>query len=93
MKAINVGLEYHLFRLAEKKDAWYYSNGKKMRWDKKGKSGTELSEEFDLICKYKVNAYLELMVGYGIFFPGTFIEKTGSHQNAQWLFTQLQINI
>jgi hypothetical protein len=93
MKAMNVSLEYHWFRLAEKKDAWYYSNGKKMHWDKQGKSGSELSEEFDLICKYKVTAHLELMAGFGIFFPGTFIEKTGSYENAQWFFTQLELSL
>jgi hypothetical protein len=93
VKGVNVSLDYHWFRLAEKKDAWYYCNGKKMRWDKRGASGSTLGEELDLICKYRVNTWLELMAGYGIFFPGAFVENTGTHENAQWFFTQLQLNI
>lgn len=93
VNGMKVGLDYHRFRLAEKKDAWYYANGKKMRRDKLGKAGSELGEEIDLICKYKLTPRLELMAGYGIFFPGTFIETTGSHETAQWFFTQIQLCI
>ena len=92
MPGVRVCLDYHRFRLAEKRDAWYFCNGKQMRRDETGSSGSNLGGEVDLICKYKVNRHVEIMAGYGHFFPGTFVKKTGTHKDAQWAFTQLLLS-
>ncbi|WP_051012470.1 alginate export family protein [Desulfobacula toluolica] len=91
-KGVSVSLDYHWFSLAEKKDAWYYCNNKAMRKDNTGSSGSDLGQELDLICKYKVNPHLELMAGYAFFVPGSFAENTGSSEDAHWGFTQVTIS-
>ncbi len=92
-KGMSIGFDTHWFQLAEKRDAWYFSNGKAMRRDENGTSGNRLGEELDLFCKYRVNSFLDIMVGGGIFLPSTFIENTGTSKTARWIFTQVQLSI
>lgn len=92
-KGMSLCCEYHRFRLSEAKDAWYYCTGKKIRQDKTGASGTDLGEEIDLIIHYKINRHISLMAGYGRFFPGSFVRRTGSHEDADWVFTQIALQI
>ena len=93
MKKMKLSLDYHHFTLAQKKDAWYYCNGKKMRWDPTGESGSDLGDEIDLIWKYHVHRYITLMAGCAAFFPGDFIKKTGTHENAYWAFSQVEFRL
>ncbi|WP_207678602.1 alginate export family protein [Desulfonema magnum] len=88
-KGFSICVDYHWFRLAEKKDAWYYCNNKVMRKDETGDSGSDLGEELDMVCKYKINSHLKLMAGYACFFPGYFVENTGTAEDAHWAFTQV----
>ncbi|VBB45461.1 conserved hypothetical protein [uncultured Desulfatiglans sp.] len=90
---MKLSLDYHHFRLAEDRDAWYYCTGKKMRWDPTGSSGSELGDEIDLIWKYQVCPRIGLMAGCAGFYPGEFVEKTGSHEDAYWAFGQIEIKI
>jgi hypothetical protein len=92
-KGMSIGFDTHWFQLAEKRDAWYFSNGKAMRRDENGTSGNRLGEELDLFCKYRVNSFLDIMVGGGIFLPSTFIDNTGTSKTARWIFTQVQLSV
>lgn len=89
IRKMKLSLEFHRFKLAQAKDAWYYCTGKKMRWDPTGKSGRNLGYEIDLIWKYEVHRYMTLMAGCCAFFPGQFIEMTGASENAYWAFGQV----
>jgi len=93
IKGMKLSLDYHHFNLAQKKDAWYYGTGKKMRWDPTGESGSDLGDEIDLIWKYRVHRRITLMAGCAAFFPGDFIKATGTHENAYWAFGQIEIKI
>ena len=93
MKRMKLSLDYHHFNLAQKKDAWYYCTGKKMRWDPAGESGSDLGDEIDLIWKYHIHRRVTLMAGCAAFFPGDFVKATGSHENAYWGFGQIEIKI
>ena len=93
MNGLKIRSDYHHFWLNEKEDAWYFSNGKKMRLDADGSSGSDLGREVDLICKYRVNDHIEMMIGCGVFLPAEFIEKTGTHKDAKWVFTQMILSL
>jgi len=93
MEKMKISLDYHNFSLAQKKDAWYYCTGKKMRWDPTGSSGSSLGDEIDLVWQYQIHPRIGLMAGCAAFFPGDFVEATGSYANAYWAFGQLMIKI
>ena len=93
IKRMKVELDYHRFRLAQEKDAWYFCNGKKMRWDPSGASGRNLGQEVDLIWKYRMCRHISLMAGYAWFSPGHFLKTTGTHDDAHWCFGQIEISL
>lgn len=93
METLNVSLDYHYFKLASDRDAWYFGNSRPMRFDSTGNSGSSLGQEIDLLAKWMMNKYLELYCGYAYFFPGSFIFNTGNHQEADWLFIQITMTI
>jgi len=88
-KSIKVSVDYHYFRLAQARDAWYWVNGKPERRDPSGQAGQDLGHELDVIARWQVNKELELLFGYAHFFPGSFVRSTpGSHTGADWAFAQ-----
>jgi hypothetical protein len=82
--------EFHCFRLANDRDAWYWVSGKAERRDRTGAAGGDLGQELDLIARWQVNKEMELLVGYAHFWPGGFIHNTGGNHSAlNWAFAQL----
>lgn len=93
-KNLKVRVEYNYFRLADPKDAWYYSTGKVMRKDPTGIAGRDLGHEINLLGQLKVSKTIDFLAGYGCFLPGNFVSKTpGSDDLAHWVFTQLTFNL
>ena len=88
VKKAKVSIDYHCFRLAEARDAWYWCSGRPARQDPTGNAGRELGQEIDLIVSYKHSERLKLMAGYAHFFPGSFIRRTGPSPGADWCFVQ-----
>jgi len=81
-------VEYHHFMLDQAKDAWYTTGLKAFRRDPTGRSGTTLGDELDVRVAWTLWNHLELMAGYGRFFPGAFVESTGPSTAANWGFAQ-----
>lgn len=93
-KDLKVWVEYNYFRLADPKDAWYYSTGKVMRKDTTGMAGRDLGHEINLLGQLKVSKTIDFLAGYGCFLPGNFVSKTpGTDAPAHWVFTQLSFNL
>jgi hypothetical protein len=86
-RKLNLVLDYHMFRLAQNKDAWY-STGPAYRRDETGKSGSDVGEEIDFTLHFSVTEHLKLRAGYAHFFPGDFVENTGAHGSADWVHCQ-----
>ena len=85
--------EYHFFRLASSKDAWYWGNAKPFTRDKTGKSGRDLGQELLLAAKWKPLKWLDVLAAYAHFVPGEFVRrKAPHHAAADWFFTQLTVN-
>ncbi|MBU4261534.1 MAG: alginate export family protein [Proteobacteria bacterium] len=78
--------EFHKFRLAEEKDAWYL-NASTYR-DKAGMSGDEVGREFDLVGKFDLPKGNTVQVGFGHFWPDEFAEKLASSKEANWVFVE-----
>ena len=87
-----VALEYHIFRLDEAKDAWYWSSGRPARQDATGRAGSNVGQELDLSVSYDYSARLKFLAGYSRFFPGPFLRRTGPSPGADWFFVQTQYN-
>ncbi len=82
-------VEFHHFALDRPTDAWYTTGLKPSRRDPTGQSGSALGEELDVRVVWSVSAHLELMAGFGHFFPGTFVSNTGPASSAHWSFAQV----
>ncbi len=80
--------EFHKFWLDEKKDGW--SMNPVFYRDKTGRSGNEVGEEFDLVCKFDLPKGNQIQVGYGHFWPNEFVKKVASDKQADWFFVQWQ---
>jgi hypothetical protein len=81
-------LEYHHFNLDEATDAWYTTGLRPFRRDATGNSGTALGDEVDVRVTATPSSHLELMAGFGRFFPGPFVRDTGPAAAANWGFAQ-----
>jgi hypothetical protein len=90
VKQAKLSLRWHLFRLSQARDAWYYGSGRPMRRDPSGSSGRDLGQELDLILSWRAGRSLKLMGGLCWFWPGEFIANTGPADRASWAFLQMQ---
>jgi hypothetical protein len=82
-------VEFHHFALARPTDAWYTTGLKLYRRDPTGQSGSALGEELDVRIVWSASAHLEVMAGFGHFFPGDFVSNTGPASSAHWTFAQM----
>jgi hypothetical protein len=88
--ALSVSLDYHYFLLASDRDAWYWCTGKPLARDARGRSGSELGHEIDLLARWTIRKDLELFLGYAHFFPGNFVGIASTDaDDADWAFVQL----
>lgn len=85
---MTVHLEYHHFTLDRERDAWYTTGLAPYRRDRTGQSGLSLGDELDVRATWNLQDHLELMGGYGSFFPGFFVSHTGLMATAHWYFVQ-----
>ena len=81
-------VEFHHFALDRPTDAWYTTSLRPYRRDPAGQSGSALGEELDVRVVWNVSTHLELMAGFGHFFPGQFVSNTGPASSANWSFAQ-----
>lgn len=88
-KKLNISLAGHLFWRAEVNDALYNAGAAAVR---AGGAGTsrEVGGEIDLVVKYPLDRHTLLLVGYSHFFPGEFIEQTGSAKDIDFVYTAIQ---
>ncbi|MEW6519992.1 MAG: alginate export family protein [Thermodesulfobacteriota bacterium] len=83
--------EFHKFRLAEEKDAWYLNAS--LYRDKTGGSGDEVGREFDLVGKFDLPKGNTVQVGFGHFWPDEFAESLASGEEANWVFVEWQYSL
>ena len=87
-RAVAVNAEYHHFALDQPKDAWYTTGLQAQRRDPSGRSGKNLGDEVDFRLTWTLRKRLDIMAGYGRFFPGPFVAATGRAAAANWYSLQ-----
>ena len=69
IKFLSFNAQYHFFRLAERKDAFYQSPGVPILIDPTGRWSDDIGKEMDLEIRYNTK-HFDLRAGYGEFYPG-----------------------
>jgi len=83
-------LSGHVFRRAQREDALYNAGGMVVRPGAPGTS-RDVGEEVDVVLGQRFGRHVTAEIGYGHFFPGTFIEQTGSHEAIDFFYVQLAL--
>jgi hypothetical protein len=83
-------LSGHFFRRARRADALYNAGGMVVRPGAPGTSH-DVGEEIDVVLTQAFGRHVTADIGYGHFFPGTFIEQTGSHEAIDFVYLQLAL--
>jgi hypothetical protein len=83
-------LSGYVFRRARRADALYGAGGMVVR---PGAPGTSLDVggEIDAVLTQRFGRHVTADIGYGHFFPGTFIEQTGSNEAIDFVYVQLAL--
>jgi len=85
-KGLKLALAYHFFWLDEAGDWWRDYIGIPIRRDFTGTADNEVGQEIDLKVSWRPKSDLALLVGWGHFFPGQFVEDTGAHDDSDYLY-------
>ncbi len=70
-----ISIDYHMFRLANRKDNWYRFNGEVQIQSSADNQAESIGQELDITAFTTVKETVKLGAGWGHFFTGEFIEK------------------
>ncbi len=88
LKWLKTKLDYHAFFLPAPADGAFLASQAQWRPGAPG-AGHFAGQEIDLLLTFKPWEYVDALVGYSVFFPGTFFKDTGSSDTSQFLYTQV----
>ncbi|HCU23525.1 MAG TPA: hypothetical protein DF383_00795 [Deltaproteobacteria bacterium] len=80
-------VDYHLFFLPQPADGVFAANGRQLRPGIPGAS-PYAGQEIDFLFTFKPIKHFDALVGYSMFFPGSFFSDTGPSDRAQFFYTQ-----
>lgn len=84
-------LDYHLFFLPDPANGAFLASGAQWRPGAPG-AGNYAGQELDLLFTFKPWKYVDALLGYSIFFPGTFFKDTGSSDTSHFFYTQVSFH-
>jgi hypothetical protein len=87
----NLLLWYHIFHLAQARDALYNAFGTPIRISPTGAAGTYVGQELDVLLQFVINPRADVLFGYSHFFAGSFVKATnpaGVSGNADFYYSQ-----
>ena len=91
---ITVDTQYHIFHLANSRDALYTTGGGVLRSDPTGNSGTDVGSELDVVVNWHIDRHTDIVTAYGHFFAGDFLKATGpkttNDTDTVWLLYNLR---
>ena len=93
LKALKLTAGTSYFWLAQNRDSWYDSTGKKLRTNAAGTAGAYVGREASLVAKYDLGGGAGLDGGYAHFFTGAYVKDTGKHDDADWLYLQFAVKL
>ena len=87
-KWVTVLVQYHMFRLAQARDALYNAAGIAIRRDPTGRAGTDVGDEIDFVTNFHLTRHQDIYVNYSHLYAGDFIKQTGSGRSPDYLYLQ-----
>jgi hypothetical protein len=85
-KWITFNAQYHIFDLANARDALYSTGGGVLRSDPTGRSGTNVGQETDFIINWHLTRNTDIVTAYSHFYAGEFVQRTGSSANTDTFY-------
>ena len=86
---VKLMIENHYYTLDQSRDAWYTTGMAALRRDAVGLSGRALGDEINIRLSWQPAKKLDLLTGYGHFFPAHFVKATGPAKVASGYFLQV----
>ncbi|TPW21774.1 MAG: hypothetical protein FD126_354 [Elusimicrobia bacterium] len=87
-----VALDYHYFRTAQARDAWYNAAMGAVARDNAGLSGNEVGHEVDFHVRTPVRGALKLWFGVSHFFASSFVRAKAGGKDRDWAFLQATLD-
>ena len=67
-----------------------YSAGGRALRPSTGKGSKKVGHELDLTAKYAINKHTTALVGWAHMWPGGFIKRTGTNEDADLFYAQVE---
>lgn len=87
-----VALDYHYFRTAQARDAWYNASMAALARDNAGLSGNEVGHEVDFHVRTPVRGALKLWFGVSHFFASSYVRAKAGGKDRDWAFLQATLD-
>ncbi|HMP74024.1 MAG TPA: alginate export family protein [Kiritimatiellia bacterium] len=85
---VQVRIDHHVFRRAERSDAAYAVGGGILREADAGTSG-DLGSELDVRVTWRMDRPTSMMAGYSRFFAGEFIKQSGPSKDIDFVYASI----
>lgn len=85
-------LDYHYFRTAQARDAWYNASMAALARDNAGRSGNEVGHELDFHVRTPVRGALKLWFGVSHFFASSYVRALAGGKDRDWAFLQATLD-
>lgn len=92
-KSVKVMVDWHWFWLANSNDAWYRSNITSTARPVSPGASNYAGSEIDFTIAWKATKYLEVQAGYSHFFAGDYLRNTGAHDDADFAYLMVTLNL
>ena len=89
-KPVTVITKYHWLFLDTNKSAWFNAGQAVIRPARAG-AATTVGQEMDLLVKVALSKHVETLAGYSYFHPGAFVQDTGAHDDANFVYWQTTV--
>ena len=88
-KKVTAWADFHTFFADQDNDTLYSAGGSKLRLSTTGGSH-KFGHELDLTMKYALNKHTTALVGWAHLWPGGFIKRTGTSEDADLFYAQVE---
>jgi len=90
-RTVKLGLDYHLFWLADTGDAWYRANQTTQVRPITPGADNHAGSELDLTVQWQASKQLLVQAGYSRFFAGNYLADTGTADDADFAYVMVSL--
>jgi hypothetical protein len=89
-KKVTAWVDFHTFYADQDQDALYSAGGVPIRPNPTGASSQFIGHEIDIAMKVVLDVHTEALVGYSHMWPGGFVQSTGSADEPDFFYGQVE---